>query len=180
MQDFPLKIFKDREDDYQLIYDNLKQLHSRREQYEEPLNSQTELKLTPINRIFAIFILEVSEHLRKEFYHEFVFYILMYRRALNKIGWETKASLLQRPQIKENKEFCETNNGEYIPEVCNDFIMDLLPEYLKDYDLTGFKVIGQEDSKIKNAITLTQHFCNWLNYHKYTYSRLVLNPEEML
>ena len=126
----------------------------------------------------AIFILEMSQHLRKEFYQEFVFFILMYRRALNKVGWETKAALLQRPQAKENIEFCETNNGEYIPEICNDFITDLLPEYLKDYDVPGFKAIGPEDTSMKNAIQLTKHFCNWLNYNKYTYSRLVLNPEE--
>lgn len=180
VQDFPLAVFKDREDEYQAVYDCLKQMHSRREQYEEPLSSQTELKLTPINRIMAIFILEVSQYLRKEFYKEFVFFVLMYRRALNAIGWETRAKLLQRPAVKENRQFCETSNGEYMPEICNDFITDLLPEYLKEYDLAGFgfKVIGPEESKIKTAILLTMHFCNWLNYNKYTCSRLVLNPDD--
>ncbi len=182
VRDFPLNIFKDQEEDYQPVYENLKQLHSRREQYEEPVNPQNELKSTPLNRIMAIFILEISQYLRKAFYKEFVFFVLMYRKALNSIGWETKASLLQRPQAIETREFCETSNGEYMPEICNDFIADLLPTYLKKYDLagSGFKVIGQEESKIKNAISLTMHFCNWLNYNKYTYSRLVLNPDDLV
>ena len=178
IRDFPSDLFKGKEEEFQPVYDNLKQLQARRENYEDPFNSQTELKLTPINRIIAIFILEVSQHLRKEFYKEFVFFILMYRKALNSIGWETKASILQRPRIKESTEFCATENGEYMPEISNEFITDLLPEYLKEYELSGFKVIGQEESNIHNAIVLTMHFCNWLNYNKYTFSRLVLNPEE--
>ena len=67
-----------------------------------------------------------------------------------------------------------------MPEISNDFITELLPEYQKEYNLSRFKVIGEEDSQMKNAIILTMHFCNWLNYHKYTFSRLVLNPEESL
>lgn len=179
MQDFPLDIFHSREEDYKLVYNYLLQLQSKGESFEEPATTQTDLKATPINRILALFISEVSQHLRKEFYREFVFFVLMYRRALNSIGWETKARVLHKAQTKESHEFCEDSNGEYMPEISNDFITDLLPEYLKEYDISGFQVIGPEEPKIKNAIFLTMHFCNWLNHHKYTYSRLVFNPEDI-
>ena len=49
----------------------------------------------------------------------------MYRRALNQIGWEAKAAILQRPVLGLGAEFCETENGEYMPEISNDFITDL-------------------------------------------------------
>lgn len=144
---------------------------------EDIVDPKTDLKQTPISKIFALYLLEVSPHLRREFYREFAFFVLMYRKALNKIGWEIKSKLSGKGQ-DETKEFSETINGEYMPEICNDFITEILQDYLKTYDLKGFKVLGPDVFQIRNAVFLTQHFCNWLNFQKYTHSRLVLNPEE--
>ena len=141
----------------------------------DPING---LKLISIYKIMALFLSEVSANIRTEFYKEIVFFVVMYTKALNKVGWEIKAKLIERTSEDETKEFCSENNGEFIPEICNEFITDLLPEYLREYDISSFKVLGAEVSQIRNAVFLTQHFCNWLNYHTYTSSRLVLNPED--
>lgn len=178
INDFPQDIFIGREGEYVPVLENLKLLVSAKSTNEETIDPQTELKLTPVNRILALFIFEVAPHLRTLFYREFVFFLMMYRRALNQVGWETKMRLAGKGEEDESKEFCETTVGEYIPEICNDFITDLLPEYLKDYDLKGFKVIGPEVPQLRNAVFLTQHLCNWLTLQKYTNSRLVLNPED--
>jgi len=104
----------------------------------------------------------------------------MYRKSLNELGWRTRANVTQRPiDPKESKlEFCEVNNGEFAPDICNEFITDSLPEYLKNnYDMKNFKVIGPTTEQTKHAIFLTQYFCNWLNANKFTNSRLSINPE---
>lgn len=177
MADFPLDVFKGRESEYQAVFEYLRMIQEDRETYHDPVDENTDLRSSKINKIMAVYLDEVSSHLRVEFYRELVFFVLMYRKALNKVGWETKS---KQTKIEENnhKEFCDVNNGEFMPEICNDFITDLLPEYLKEYDISSFRVIGPEVSQIRNAVFLTMHFCNWLNYHKYTNSRLVLNPDE--
>eukprot|EP00331_Platyophrya_macrostoma_P006498 CAMPEP_0176416370 /NCGR_PEP_ID=MMETSP0127-20121128/6311_1 /TAXON_ID=938130 /ORGANISM="Platyophrya macrostoma, Strain WH" /LENGTH=317 /DNA_ID=CAMNT_0017796443 /DNA_START=15 /DNA_END=968 /DNA_ORIENTATION=- len=178
VKNFPLDIFKGREDEYSVIYDQLKQIKSGKAVAEDTVDPKTDLKQTPINKIIAWFIAEVAPNLRKEFYREFVYFMLMYRKALNKIGWECKAKLTGKGQTDESKEFSETLNGEYMPEICNDFITEVLPDYLREYDLRGFKVLGPDVFQIRNAVFLTMHFCNWLNFQKYSHSRLVLNADD--
>ena len=36
----------------------------------------------------------------------------------------------------KEQEFCATQTGEHCLEVCNDFILDFLPNYLQDYPLS--------------------------------------------
>lgn len=178
LKDFPIDIFRGGlKDDYQVVYENLKEIQNGTLTLDDPVDSSTEIKQTPINKIIALYLNEVSRLLRVEFYRELVFFVLMYRKALNSNGWATK-SKLEKKDFETSKEFCEVQNGEYMPEICNEFITDLLPESLKEYDISRFQVIGPEVSQIRNAVFLTQHLCNWLNYHKYTPSRLVLNPED--
>ena len=178
LNDFPIDIFKEREDDYQVIYEYLESLQSTKADHEEVIDPATELKQTSANKIIAVFLQEMSRHIRREFYQELVFFALMYRRALNLFGWTTKANLTGRAEGDESGEYCELNNGELMPEICNEFINCYLIEFMQDYDISKFKVIGPTLDQLRNAVFLTQHFCNWLNYHKYTLARLVLNPED--
>lgn len=175
---FPLDIFKGREDEYKVVFEDLNAIVSGKAMLDESIDPETELKQTPINKIFAIFLSKVSPKLRQEFYRELVFFVLIYRRALNQIGNQIKKELTGgKEQADEKKEFCENNNGEFVPDISNDFLVRCLPSYLKEYNLKGFKVIGLEDSQINNAVQLTRYFCNWMNIQNYTCSHLVLIAE---
>ena len=180
VEDFPVDIFDGQEEDYAIVYEHLKQIKKEGIAVPEVIDPKSQLKQTPINWLFAIFLNEVSKHLTKEIYREVAFFVLMYRRALNKIGWEIKAKVSKKPIAGETGEFCETsNNGEFITEICNVFIGDLLPEFIREYDTTGFKVLGFGTERMRNAIHLTEHFCNWMNFQKYTYAKLVPNLEDI-
>ena len=39
------------------------------------------------------------------------------------------------PKNYKTLKFCEVNNGEYAPEICNEFASELLPAYLRNIDL---------------------------------------------
>lgn len=129
-----------------------------------------------MNKIFAVFIYHIGRFLTPRFYREFVFFLMLYRKALNEIGWQIKSEVLNQgiPDSERRVEFCAINNGEYAPEICNDFITEKWPDYIPNYNLENFKVIGLDT---KNAVVLTQHFCNWLNAQKYTNSKLQINEE---
>lgn len=62
-------------------------------------------------------------------------------------------------------EFCVHNNGEYAPEVCNEFVT-LYWEQHKHIDLTR-----------DDAIDLTRNLCHWLFVNGFTCSKLtIINP----
>jgi len=143
------------------------------------VDRETGLKKTNLNKIFAVFLYCIGRQLREDFYREFAFFLMMYRKALNEIGWIIKAEVTSLPvsDIEKRIEFCAINNGEYAPDICNDFITDKWSEYIPHYNLNGFKVLGGDTEMTKNAVFLTQHFCNWLNTQRYTNSRLQINED---
>ena len=62
-------------------------------------------------------------------------------------------------------EFCVHNNGEYAPEVCNEFVT-LYWEQHKHIELTR-----------DDAIDLTRNLCHWLFVNGFTCSKLtIINP----
>ena len=87
-----------------------------------------------MNQIFAIFLDKLSKTVTKEFYKEFALLVALYRQALNEIGWDKLKKKLKDlsilPEKFMEKEYCEVNNGEYAPEICNEFASELLPKYL--------------------------------------------------
>mmetsp|Transcript_958 Transcript_958/g.863 ORF Transcript_958/g.863 Transcript_958/m.863 type:complete len:182 (+) Transcript_958:233-778(+) len=145
----------------------------------EEIDPNTDIKKTHLNKIIAFFVYIIGRHIRPQFFRELAFFAVMYRKALNELGWKFKAEFENIP-YKDNPdqpEFCALNNGEYAPEICNHFITDKWPEYSAKYKLTGFKVLGPDLESTKNTVFLTQHFCNWLNNLHYTNSRLAINEE---
>ena len=100
-------------------------------QKENEFDENSALKNTKLNRIFAVFLDELSRIVTKEYFIEFTILVLLYKRALNEIGWEklkitrqNEGAFFNEELVKE--EYCETNNGEYAPEICNEFAADLL------------------------------------------------------
>jgi len=177
IQKFPTSIL--RHEDYGPVFNELSAICANKNIGSEELDRETGLKKTNMNKVFAIFIYCISRQLREEFYKEFIFFLMMYRKCLNEIGWIVKAEVTGVVVSDNEKkiEFSVINNGEYAPDVCNDFITDKWAEYLPSYNISDFKVVGQDTEMTKNAVFLTQHFCNWLNAQRYTNSRLQINDE---
>jgi hypothetical protein len=149
---------------------------------DEELDRETDVKKTNLNKILAIFIYEIGRHLKREFYKEFVFFVISYRKALNELGWKKKAESVPVNQAETRLEFCAANNGEYAPDISNDFITDKWPEYINasQAHTQKFKFLGNDVDTIKNTVFLTQHFCNWLNNRRYTNSRLAINEDNAM
>jgi hypothetical protein len=177
---FPSDLFPPQSSESQPIVNELTAI---KKSGSSPLHEETdpnsELKQTKLNKIFAIFLSQLAPHLTSEFYRELCLFIVLYRKTLNDIGWQVKANVTGKDNAPNSTklEFCENNNGEYAPDVCNEFITDTMPNNLHKYDLKGFKVIGLTTDHTRNAVFLTQYLCNWLNANKYTNSRLSINPD---
>ena len=81
--------------------------------------------------IFADFLEQLRTVIRKEAFYEFAILVIFYKKALNEIGWEK----LRETKLKDGKlfdetlvtrKYCAENNGEFAPEICNEFAADLL------------------------------------------------------
>jgi len=174
---FPADIL--RPEDYNAVISELANIVRNKNIGSEDLDKETGLKKSNMNKIFAIFIYCIGRRMTEEFYREFVFFLMMYRRALNEIGWIIKAETMKAviPEMERRVEYCTINNGEYAPDICNEFITDKWNEYVPQYNVSGFKVLGVDTEMTKNAVFLTQHFCNWLQAQRYTNSRLQINDD---
>jgi len=179
VQKFPVDIL--RPQDFFNVLQELDVIQKSGRIFEEEVDEMTGLKKTPINRIIAIFIYLIGRHVKERFYREFVFFLMMYRRALNEIGWRTVENIRRSfggdVNLRKDLEFCAVNNGEYIPEASNEFITEKWPQYIPQYGLKGFKILGGDIESTKNAVFLTQHFCNWLSLQGYTDSYLSINED---
>lgn len=84
------------------------------------------------DKVFALFIYQVSRHLRESVLKEIVMYVCLLRRALNEKGWELLEQLGQGDCEREGGEgvFCEMNSAKYLLEISNDFITEILPRLL--------------------------------------------------
>lgn len=174
MAKFPIDVL--RQQDFAPVLAELDSITKTKNIGSEDIDDETGLKKTSMNRIFAIFIYLIGRHLKERFYREFVFFLMMYRKALNELGWKVREASGQA--VTSNMEFCANNNGEFAPEISNDFITEKWPKYVPQYNLKGFKVLGTDIESTKNAVFLTQHFCNWLSLQGYTDSYLSINEED--
>lgn len=178
VEKFPTDVL--RPADAQAVLIELENISKTKNIGSEEINEETGVKKTPMNRIFAIFIYLIGRHLKESFYREFVFFLMMFRRALNELGWTVKeraTGFMFPPQQKE-LDYCSFNNGEFAPEISNDFITEKWVKYIPQYYCRGFKVLTPDIEGTKNAVFLTQHFCNWLSLQGYTDSYLSINEDE--
>jgi hypothetical protein len=173
INEFPVNLFKSGE--HEAVFNELKTMVKSNKVPTEEIDRDSDLKKSSMNKIFAIFLFSVGKFVKKEFYKELVFFVLMYRKALNEIGWFKK---FEQTKVDDRAgEYCAANNGEFAPEISNDFITDKWPEYCQNYPVIKFKYLGPEVEPIRNTVFLTREFCNWLNNARYTNSRLNINEE---
>ena len=98
-------------------------------------------------------------------------FTLLYRQCANQYGWqklaecdlrEIKSSLddanvKQRMLLRSDQQaafdFCECNNAECLPEICNEFCTMFMQARIS---LVGSQISEQQ------LVDLTRHLCNWL------------------
>ena len=132
------------------------------------------------DEIFSVYLREIASKTNEIFYQSMLKFIFLYRECLNEYGWQKKAEAECREarQTLEDKniqnrmftfkdlinknEFCQINNGEIMPEICNEFITIFLEQK---------KVESQTFNK-DDAIDYTIHLCHWLFINGHTCSKL--------
>jgi hypothetical protein len=107
--------------------------------------------------ILSLFLIETSKITTEQFYKSLVIFTRHYRDCMNKIGWE----ILQQYKGLDNEpthfDYTSVKNGEYLPEVCNDFINIYLPSHLPKFDMYL-------------AIVIVNYLCDWL--YKFNFTRM--------
>lgn len=106
--------------------------------------------------ILALYLIDAAKANKQEFYKTFVLLIENMRRCLNTIGWNVPGE-----NKKHTGDYCSIKGAQHIPEICNEFITDYLPQHCSTLD----KSI---------ATHITMHLCKWLYLHGYSLLKLVL------
>ncbi|EGR28029.1 zinc carboxypeptidase family protein, putative [Ichthyophthirius multifiliis] len=96
-------------------------------------------------------------------------------KSLNEKGWVMLQE--QQLEIPLHEEFCNFNNAQHVLEISNEFVTEILPRYLDQFDLNDFRVIKKQNL-YKQIVNLTKYFCNWLYAKKYTNSVLQMNNDD--
>eukprot|EP01016_Furgasonia_blochmanni_P010872 TRINITY_DN1471_c0_g1_i3.p1 TRINITY_DN1471_c0_g1~~TRINITY_DN1471_c0_g1_i3.p1 ORF type:complete len:478 (-),score=74.94 TRINITY_DN1471_c0_g1_i3:534-1967(-) len=137
------------------------------------------------NKIFANFLYNISQYVVSEFYQEVCCFIMMYRKCLNELGSVKKQDSIDDDTKLDGavqsftRDYCENNNGEFLAEICNEFITDFFPVYLAEYERKmRFRWVGVTEDKLKNVINLTLYFCNWVCSNHYSNSRITVNADD--
>ena len=107
--------------------------------------------------IFALFLIEVSKIFTEKFYKTIVIFIKSYRDCLNKVGWEILQQYKSLDKEPTHLEFTSVKSGDFIPDVCNDFLNIYLPSHLPSFDKYF-------------AIVLINHFCDWI--YKFNFTKI--------
>lgn len=145
--------------------------------------------ISTCDELFAKYLAEVSSKTNEDYFKIVAKFVMLYRECLNKYGWlklfeniapqieteeqknlptasdatspkVTRQILLTVEQINQMKdEYCTVNNGEFAPEVANEFVVLFLP------DNRG----GLEASE---CINLVINLSEWLFANGYTCTKV--------
>ena len=114
---------------------------------------------------FALYLYEVSRKVNGMFYEKMLKFAILFRECLNEYGWKKMEEAQGEAQISPGGMpsdaivFCDLNNAEHAPEICNEFITIFLD------------IFGTPLNKLE-AIDITRNFCNWLFENGFTCSKL--------
>ena len=172
LDNFPKDEIFPNQDYYKPLFEEFKRALTE-ELPKEELNSEN-LYDTKCNLILALFLVNLSKQLSLHILKEISVFACFLRRALNEYGWDIKRN---ESQNLRHLEYCETQNGRDILELTNQFITDLVGDYIRDLKPNELQLIKEEHINT-HMIKLTQYFCNWIYFRKYTNSQLQLNNDD--
>ena len=177
--------FFSRQEHYERILVNLEQIRKELvETYGPQFLSKMDIIMFEIsnikklncNEVFALFLVCSFRFVTVEFYREIVFFVVCFRLMMNEVGWEKYRDLNDGAEKPPDSEFCEEQNAEYLPDFCNDFLLDYLPvcfgtnKILCDAECLVF--FGTEAVRLLRMILLIKHFCMWLFTHRFTKAKI--------
>ena len=82
------------------------------------------------DEILALYLYRMSAKLNQSYYKTVLSVIILFRECLNEYGWgkkiESEGLKLESDEalkaLIREKEYCQVNNAEHAPEICNDFL----------------------------------------------------------
>ena len=128
--------------------------------------------------IFIEYLFYIKNFYNEKFFKLILKIIILFRECINKyknIEIENKNFLFNNNNINyinNNNliEFTEIYDGEQIPEICNEFLTEFLPNYDEYFGINNYN--NENYNKIKK---LVENFCFWLYDNNYTSSKLINN-----
>jgi len=131
--------------------------------------------------IFIEYLFYIKNFYNEKFFKLILKIIILFRECINKyknIEIENKNFLFNNNNINyinnNNKiEFTEIYDGEQIPEICNEFLTEFLPNYDEYFGINNFN--NQNNENYHKIKMLIQNFCYWLYNNNYTSSKLINN-----
>ena len=123
---------------------------------DEPLNK---IQSYNLDGIFFFYLKEFYKNASIEYFWFMIKFIVLFRECINKL----RANLVKKEEQSEtNKLYSQIYNSEYVPEVCNDFVLD----FMEPFDYFG---LNKDE-----LIEIIMHFCYWLYSKQYTQLHLSL------
>lgn len=124
------------------------------------------------NEIFALFILYFFQYTSESFYKEVIFILICLKELLNEKGWEKYKNV----EINKNREFCNSQTAEYIPDFFNTFIFYHLEECFENGNIIKnkefLKYFGIESEKLYRLIEFLKFFGEWLKIYSFTTAKV--------
>ena len=99
------------------------------------------------DEIFSLYLRDCSQMVNSSYYSQIVQFILMFTDCLNIYGWQKRAEneckefygqfdyerklrdrLNSFDQMRATTTYCQVNNCEFAPEICNEFVTIYLDE----------------------------------------------------
>jgi hypothetical protein len=149
---------------YQLIVDNwekeepnlVTECFNAINKLDEPLNK---IQSYNLDGIFFFYLKEFYKNASIEYFWFMIKFIVLFRECINKL----RANLVKKEEQSEtNKLYSQIYNSEYVPEICNDFVLD----FMEPFDYFG---LNKDE-----LIEIIMHFCYWLYSKQYTQLHLSL------
>eukprot|EP00826_Nyctotherus_ovalis_P032994 TRINITY_DN2659_c0_g1_i3.p1 TRINITY_DN2659_c0_g1~~TRINITY_DN2659_c0_g1_i3.p1 ORF type:complete len:198 (+),score=38.77 TRINITY_DN2659_c0_g1_i3:796-1389(+) len=124
------------------------------------------------DQIFAEYLGHVAQKVYAEYYIQVLRFIFLFRECINKNGQQLIEDRKNLPAflfpknsvlINPTNDYCCDNNGEQVPDMCNEFLMNYIKQNRNYTDL--------DDSEL---IELMQNLCYWMFINGYTCSKIAL------
>lgn len=187
VQDFPIEIFNS-ESEYGRLLEKLGVIHKEfTKAYGEDYQKQFEWILLEISmcqglkcyEVFSLFLLYLHRFVSKDFFGELIFLIVSYAKMLNVRGWNKYKELMTNYKPNKNRNFCQTQNPEIVPDMSNYFMINFFPkimetdEILKNPEHLTF--FGNDSIKILRVILVIMYFSNWLNIFRFSNAKIEIS-----
>jgi hypothetical protein len=132
------------------------------------------------NDCFALFAIHTSLYVSQNFLKEILIFLGLFRKVLNKKGWEILKDQNPGSSFDESQEYCEdSSSAEYAPDSSNQFVLVHFPEFIKDGVLknpnANTLLLGLDIERLMRVILLINNWCQWLQTHKFSDAKVIIN-----